>query len=83
MIKMAAEYAQKLFDEGGYVFGHQAISCWNDIFVIDGDEDSFPYETRYYGTKLIDGKLQVDEQGMVVFKYVEPVIDENTRFTLP
>jgi hypothetical protein len=80
MIKMAAEYAQKLFDEGGYVFGHRAISCWNDLFVID-DDDDYAYRNQYYGTKLIDGKLQVDEQGMVVFKHVEPIIDENTRFS--
>lgn len=78
MITMKSEYAQKLL-EGGYSFGHRQISCHDNMLVIDDDGDY--YQTNYYGTELVDGKLQVDAEDFVKFQRVNPVIDETTRWS--
>lgn len=79
MQQMHPEYAQKLLD-GGYAFGNRYLSCHDGLLVIEMEGD-YPYNrTSYSATKLKDGKLQVNEQGYVVFHRVEPIVDENTRF---
>lgn len=80
MEKMLPEYAQRLL-EGGYAFGNSFLSCHDDLLVVESDD--FPYGSSYQGTQLVDGKLQLDEDGYVVFRRVEPVIDSETRFSHP
>lgn len=79
MIKMKPEYAQKLLD-GSYQFGNRMVSCHDGLLVIEDNEDYYR-GVAYFGTQLIDGKFQLDEEGFVCFTSVKPVIDENTRFT--
>jgi hypothetical protein len=77
---MKLEYAQRLLD-GGYAFGNRFLSCHNDLLVVYVEEDDYPYKDYYAGTHLKDGRLQVDDEGYVRFLVVQPVIDENTRFS--
>jgi hypothetical protein len=81
MQRMTAQHAQKILD-GGYAFGNKFFSCHDDLLVVHYEDDGYPYQQYYYGTQLKDGKLQVDHHGYVVFRRVEPVIDENTVFRL-
>ena len=80
MQKMKLDYAEKLLN-GGYAFGNRYLSCHDGLLVVENDLDDYPYTTSYCATQLVDGRLEVDAQGYVVFKSVKPVIDENTRFS--
>lgn len=82
MQKMKKEYAQRLLD-GGYAFGNRFLSCHDDLLVVEVDEDDYPYQNYFAGTMLVNGQLQTDEEGFVVFRRVDPVIDSNTRFSHP
>jgi hypothetical protein len=81
MQKMKPEYAQQLLD-GGYAFGNRFHSCHDNLLVVSVEEDYYPYRDYYAGTELKDGQLQVDDEGYVRFSRVEPIIDENTKFSL-
>jgi len=55
------------------------FSCHDDLLVVTVDD--YPYRDFYAATKLKDGKLQVDDEGYVNFSAVNPVVDEETRFS--
>jgi len=77
-MRMQADYAQGFLNGKGYAGHWSTLSCHDNFLVI---EDLESYQSvSYLGTKLIDGKLQVDEQGYVTFRRVQAVIDENTRW---
>ncbi len=77
--KMKLKYAHDILD-GSYVFGNRLLSQTDEMLIVQYDEDEFPYRVRYYGTKLVDGVLQTDDEGYVIFEQVEPIIDNNTKF---
>jgi len=79
MQKMKLPYAKKLL-EGGYAFGNRFLSCHDNLLVV-AVEDDYSYRDSYAATKLKDGELQVDDEGYVRFSEVNPIIDENTRFS--
>ena len=81
MQKMHPEYAQRLLD-GGYAFGNRFLSCHDNLLVVEYDEDDYPYrDVSYYATDLVDGQLEIDSKGYVVFRKVKPIIDGETRFS--
>jgi hypothetical protein len=83
-MKMRADYAQGFITEGRA--GHwRFVSCHggpiSGLLVIE-DLEVYYGEPAYLGHQLKEGKLQVDEEGYVVFEPVKPIIDENTKFKL-
>jgi hypothetical protein len=79
-MRMMASYAKGFLEGRGHAGHWQTVSCHDDFLVIE-DLETYHYQSAsFLGTKLIDGKLQVDEQGYVTFRHVQAVIDENTRW---
>lgn len=77
MIKMQLEYAEKILRDRER--DHRFHSATDDMMVIRS-QDYHSIEYSYYGTEMVAGRFRVDEKGYVVFSYVLPIIDENTRW---
>ncbi len=76
-MKMKIAYAEGFLTKG-YAGHWKKISCHDNLLVIEDLED-YAY-CGFLGTALINGILQTDAQGYVVFSRVEPIITKETRW---